>query len=315
MLEHDGTSRLGQVLALRLEQVDAAEVGWEATGGGPAVQQPARDPRRARRGRDPRPATARRSTTRRSAPRPPDEVARLAGRARRAAARGCRSASCGSRRGVPFALDAGGFDRHTFFCGQSGSGKTYSLGVVLEQLLLRDEPADRDPRPELRLRPACARCEPASTRRPRSAGARSRGGIDIRSRRRGAPRRLAPAVRASSSRDAQAAMLRLDPVADREEYAALDAAARRRAAGDARRAARRRAAGRSGRSRCASATSASTAGACGRATPASRRSPRWATPRCLVLDLGSLDRTRSRRSSAARCSARCGSGAPTAGRC
>jgi hypothetical protein len=38
--------------------------------------------------------------------------------------------------GVPFALDAGGFDRHTFFCGQSGSGKTYSLGVVLEQLLL-----------------------------------------------------------------------------------------------------------------------------------------------------------------------------------
>ena len=39
--------------------------------------------------------------------------------------------------GVPFALDAGGFDRHTFFCGQSGSGKTYSLGVVLEQLLLQ----------------------------------------------------------------------------------------------------------------------------------------------------------------------------------
>ena len=37
---------------------------------------------------------------------------------------------------MPFALDAGGFDRHTFFCGQSGSGKTYSLGVVLEQLLL-----------------------------------------------------------------------------------------------------------------------------------------------------------------------------------
>ena len=38
--------------------------------------------------------------------------------------------------GVPCALDAGGFDRHTFLCGQSGSGKTYSLGVVLERLLL-----------------------------------------------------------------------------------------------------------------------------------------------------------------------------------
>ncbi|HQY29842.1 MAG TPA: ATP-binding protein [Thermomicrobiales bacterium] len=33
-------------------------------------------------------------------------------------------------------INAGGFDRHTFLCGQSGSGKTYSLGVVLERLLL-----------------------------------------------------------------------------------------------------------------------------------------------------------------------------------
>jgi hypothetical protein len=30
--------------------------------------------------------------------------------------------------GVPATLDAGGFNRHTFLCGQSGSGKTYSLG-------------------------------------------------------------------------------------------------------------------------------------------------------------------------------------------
>src|SRR5687768_9364825 len=37
---------------------------------------------------------------------------------------------------VRFALDAGGFDRHTFLCGQSGSGKTYALGTILEQLLL-----------------------------------------------------------------------------------------------------------------------------------------------------------------------------------
>ena len=31
------------------------------------------------------------------------------------------------------------FNRHTFWCGQSGSGKTYALGVVLEELLLRTE--------------------------------------------------------------------------------------------------------------------------------------------------------------------------------
>jgi len=37
---------------------------------------------------------------------------------------------------VPARIDAAGFDRHTFLCGQSGSGKTYSLGLVLEQLLL-----------------------------------------------------------------------------------------------------------------------------------------------------------------------------------
>jgi len=41
--------------------------------------------------------------------------------------------------GVPFSLDSGGFGRHTFLCGQSGSGKTYSLGVVLEQLLLETD--------------------------------------------------------------------------------------------------------------------------------------------------------------------------------
>src|SRR5689334_16648250 len=41
--------------------------------------------------------------------------------------------------GVPATLDAGGFNRHTFMCGQSGSGKTYSLGLMLEQLLLQTD--------------------------------------------------------------------------------------------------------------------------------------------------------------------------------
>lgn len=36
----------------------------------------------------------------------------------------------------PAYLRAPKFNRHTFWCGQSGSGKTYALGVVLEQVLL-----------------------------------------------------------------------------------------------------------------------------------------------------------------------------------
>ena len=38
--------------------------------------------------------------------------------------------------GVAGSSRFGGFNRHTFMCGQSGSGKTYSLGLVLERLLL-----------------------------------------------------------------------------------------------------------------------------------------------------------------------------------
>jgi uncharacterized protein len=40
---------------------------------------------------------------------------------------------------VPATLRAEGFDRHTFLCGQSGSGKTFALGVILERLLLETD--------------------------------------------------------------------------------------------------------------------------------------------------------------------------------
>lgn len=40
---------------------------------------------------------------------------------------------------APARLRAARFNRHTFWCGQSGSGKTYALGVVLEQLLLHTD--------------------------------------------------------------------------------------------------------------------------------------------------------------------------------
>lgn len=38
--------------------------------------------------------------------------------------------------GIAAELDARGFGRHTFLCGQSGSGKSYTMGLLLEQLLL-----------------------------------------------------------------------------------------------------------------------------------------------------------------------------------
>jgi DNA helicase HerA-like ATPase len=41
--------------------------------------------------------------------------------------------------GQPVRLRAAGFNRHTFLCGQSGSGKTYAMGRLLEQLLLETE--------------------------------------------------------------------------------------------------------------------------------------------------------------------------------
>lgn len=44
-------------------------------------------------------------------------------------------AAFGARDVLPL-LSAKGFNRHTFLCGQSGSGKTYGLGVLLERLLL-----------------------------------------------------------------------------------------------------------------------------------------------------------------------------------
>lgn len=36
----------------------------------------------------------------------------------------------------PAVLHGPRLNRHTFWCGQSGSGKTYALGVLLEQVLL-----------------------------------------------------------------------------------------------------------------------------------------------------------------------------------
>jgi DNA helicase HerA-like ATPase len=116
---------------------------------------------------------------------------------------------------VPFALDAGGFGRHTFLCGQSGSGKTYSLGVVLERLLLEtglrlvvlDPNSDFVRLGELRPDADAAAAERFADLQDGIVVRRPDAGLGLRFP------ELDPAL--------QAAVLRLDPIADRDEYAEL----------------------------------------------------------------------------------------------
>ena len=121
--------------------------------------------------------------------------------------------------GVRATLDSAGLGRHTFMCGQSGSGKTYSLGVLLERVLAETSlrvvvldpnsdyvglPRIRDGAdPELAERYADVPEQVVVWRDDPSAEH---------------PLRLRFA---DLDRDAQAAMLGLDPIRDREEYAVL----------------------------------------------------------------------------------------------
>jgi DNA helicase HerA-like ATPase len=116
-------------------------------------------------------------------------------------------------------LDAGGFDRHTFFCGQSGSGKTYALGTVLERLIL--ETSLRivvlDPNSDfVRLRELRSGVEPELADRYGAAAA------DLAVRRSADTGSDRLHVRFTDcDAEEQAAILRLDPIADRDEYGAL----------------------------------------------------------------------------------------------
>jgi hypothetical protein len=121
--------------------------------------------------------------------------------------------------GVPCLADASGFDRHTFLCGQSGSGKTYSLGVILERLLIETDLrlVVLDPNSDfVSLGQVRADADPALAER--YAGAAR--GVAVYSAGAPAARRLrlhVPEIDPAM----QAALLRLDPVDDREEYTAL----------------------------------------------------------------------------------------------
>ncbi|MGH7733517.1 MAG: helicase HerA domain-containing protein, partial [Gemmatimonadales bacterium] len=115
--------------------------------------------------------------------------------------------------------DAGGFNRHSFLCGQSGSGKTYSLGVILEQLLVETDLriVVLDPNSDfVRLGQVRGGADPALAERYQKAAR----GVAVYSADTPGRRRLRlHAVDIDPA--TQAAALRLDPIQDREEYAAL----------------------------------------------------------------------------------------------
>ena len=120
---------------------------------------------------------------------------------------------------VPCRADAGGFNRHTFLCGQSGSGKTYSLGVILEQLLTETDlrMVVLDPNSDfVRLGEVRGDADPVLAQRFRKAAS----GVTVYSADAPGERRLRLHA-AEIDPATQAAALRLDPIEDREEYAAL----------------------------------------------------------------------------------------------
>lgn len=115
--------------------------------------------------------------------------------------------------GEPATLAAPRFNRHTFWCGQSGSGKTYALGVVLEQLLAHtdlslvvfDPNADFVGLGDLRPGVDATAAAPLADRDIRVL----RANDTLRVRFNALPVRI------------KAALLSIDPLEDREEYRAM----------------------------------------------------------------------------------------------
>lgn len=109
------------------------------------------------------------------------------------------------------------FNRHTFWCGQSGSGKTYALGVALEQLILHsrlplvvfDPNADFVHLGELREDAPADAVAAWADRDIRVLRSSPGAGDPLRVR------------YVDLDRRARAAALRLDPLYDRAEYNAM----------------------------------------------------------------------------------------------
>lgn len=106
-------------------------------------------------------------------------------------------------------------NRHTFWCGQSGSGKTYALGVLLEQMMLNTR------LPLLVLDPNGDFANMASIRPGQDpAEAAILAAKDIRVLEPGGPNPLRVRYR-DLPLATKAAILRIDPIIDRVEYNAL----------------------------------------------------------------------------------------------
>ncbi|HWM11067.1 MAG TPA: ATP-binding protein [Solirubrobacteraceae bacterium] len=213
-----GDAALGQVRSLDVAEMDLGQVGLPPGDG--EMQLSARMPIRLARGEGVildghagpfhdhplRPATA-------------DEVGAWLARGRPGRAR-LAVGTLPLAGDVPVELEASGFDRHTFLCGQSGSGKSYSLGLVLEQLLLRTalKLVILDPNSDVvRLHEARDDAAPEHA----DAWGAVAGGIAVRSSGEG-PDRLRLRFGELDQAE-QGALLGLDPIADRDEYAELAA--------------------------------------------------------------------------------------------
>jgi DNA helicase HerA-like ATPase len=218
VVEHDGGRQLGQVLELEPAQASGAELDLAGDGDDGVALRAGVTVRFARGSGallegDETPfhdATARPAT--------PEEVRAWARRSRR----GTASLDIGELAlapGVACELDAGGFDRHTFLCGQSGSGKSYALGVILERLLMETglRIVILDPNSDfVRLADVRDGVDAGTADRYREA-TRS---VSVHSGRDPGERRLR--IRFGElDPAAQAALLRLDPIEDREEHAEL----------------------------------------------------------------------------------------------
>jgi uncharacterized protein len=218
MLEDGGIPRLGQVLSLALDRELAGELTMPAQGGTQEVRTEVQI--RYARGEGTildshtapfhdamvRVATAEevRAWQRRERPRAKLQLGHLA-----------------LAEGVPCLADAAGFDRHTFLCGQSGSGKTYSLGVILERLLIDTDlrMVILDPNSDfVRLGNARPDADPSESARYEEAAR----GVAVYSADTPGARRLRLHA-AEIDPATQAALLQLDPIRDGEEYAALTA--------------------------------------------------------------------------------------------
>lgn len=120
--------------------------------------------------------------------------------------------------GVPARIDAGGFDRHTFLCGQSGSGKSYALGLILERLLLetRLQIVVLDPNSDF------VRLGEARPGAPAAEAARYAERVSgVRVLRAGADEGRLELRFTDLDEAGRAAAIGLDPLRDRDEYAAL----------------------------------------------------------------------------------------------